>query len=129
MPRLSTRCPYCFGRMGVKTISCDSCGAEVSARFESPRFLRLSAEQQRFAIDFLLSGGSLKNVAEKYNVSYPTVRARLDRIIETLKGEAEGEQDRRDAILDAVEEKRITSQEAAGLLGGDSELTRSEGDE
>lgn len=129
MPRLSTRCPYCFGRMRVKTISCDSCGAEVSARFESPRFLRLSAEQQRFAIDFLLSGGSLKDVAAKYNVSYPTIRARLDRVIETLKGDADGEQDRRDAILDAVEEKSITSQEAARLLGGDSELSRSEGDE
>ncbi|NUM55722.1 MAG: DUF2089 family protein [Candidatus Hydrogenedentes bacterium] len=33
---------------------------------------------------FLLASGSLKQLAEVYGVSYPTIRARLDRLIERV---------------------------------------------
>jgi len=32
-----------------------------------------------------LASGSLKEIAEIYGISYPTVRLRLDRLIETIK--------------------------------------------
>lgn len=41
----------------------------------------LDEEDLQFLKRFLLSSGSLKAVAEEYSVSYPTVRARLDRLI------------------------------------------------
>lgn len=34
---------------------------------------------------FLLASGSLKSVAEAYGVSYPTVRMRLDRLIDKVR--------------------------------------------
>jgi hypothetical protein len=34
---------------------------------------------------FLLSSGSLKDLADAYNVSYPTLRLRLDRLIDKIK--------------------------------------------
>ena len=116
MTELSTRCPYCFAKVRVKTLLCEACGVEVSGRFEVPGFLELSAEQQRFATEFLLASGSLKEMARKFGISYPTVRARLDRIIECLQGAKSADEERRAAILDAVEEKRISTHKASALL-------------
>lgn len=41
----------------------------------------LDEEDVQFLKRFLLSSGSLKAVADAYGISYPTVRARLDRLI------------------------------------------------
>lgn len=38
-----------------------------------------------FIRNFLLCSGSLKEVAGRYRVSYPTVRLRLDRLIQKIK--------------------------------------------
>lgn len=46
---------------------------------------RLSDEDRSFLKRFILSSGSLKAVAEEYGISYPTVRLRLDRLIEKIK--------------------------------------------
>lgn len=45
----------------------------------------LSDEDLQFLKRFVLSSGSLKAMADEYAVSYPTVRARLDRLIEKVK--------------------------------------------
>jgi hypothetical protein len=45
----------------------------------------LSPEDLDFITELVLRSGSLKEVAESYGVSYPTIRLRLDRIIERLK--------------------------------------------
>ena len=46
---------------------------------------RLSDEDRNFLKRFLLASGSLKAVAAEYGISYPTVRLRLDRLIEKVK--------------------------------------------
>jgi len=126
VPGLSNRCPYCFHKMRVSVIACDHCRTEIKGDFALPRFLELSADQQKFAVDFLLTGGSLKEVAVIYDLSYPTVRARLDRIIECLKEQKAPEEARRAAVLDALEEKKISAQEASSLLGRPSAHTNRE---
>jgi len=45
----------------------------------------LSEDDMAFLKRFVLSSGSLKELARVYNVSYPTVRLRLDRLIEKVK--------------------------------------------
>ncbi|MCW3490999.1 DUF2089 domain-containing protein [Dethiobacter alkaliphilus] len=45
----------------------------------------LDDEDLVFIKKFLLSSGSLKEVAGIYGVSYPTVRLRLDRLIQKIK--------------------------------------------
>ena len=45
----------------------------------------LDAEDLEFTKKFLLSSGSLKEVAALYGVSYPTVRLRLDRLIQKIR--------------------------------------------
>lgn len=41
----------------------------------------LDSDDLQFLKRFLFSSGSLKELAEQYSVSYPTVRQRLDRLI------------------------------------------------
>ena len=45
----------------------------------------LEEEDWAFIKRFILLSGSLKDLAEAYNVSYPTLRLRLDRLIEKIK--------------------------------------------
>lgn len=46
---------------------------------------QLDDADREFVIRFVLASGSLKDVAEGYGVSYPTIRARLDRLIKRLQ--------------------------------------------
>ena len=45
----------------------------------------LEDEDLAFVKKFILASGSLKEVASLYGVSYPTVRLRLDRLIQKIK--------------------------------------------
>lgn len=45
----------------------------------------LEAEDLEFLRRFLLASGSLKDLAGEYQVSYPTIRGRLDRLISKVR--------------------------------------------
>ncbi|MCP4642801.1 MAG: DUF2089 domain-containing protein [bacterium] len=45
----------------------------------------LNDEDGQFLKRFLLASGSLKALAKEYGISYPTVRARLDRLIAKVR--------------------------------------------
>lgn len=45
----------------------------------------LEDEDLRFIKRFVLASGSLKEVAQQYGVTYPTVRLRLDKLINKIK--------------------------------------------
>ncbi|MBT1145096.1 DUF2089 family protein [Lactiplantibacillus nangangensis] len=47
-------------------------------------FLSLEKEDQEFIKQLVLSSGSLKQLAHVYEVSYPTVRARLNNVINKI---------------------------------------------
>jgi len=47
--------------------------------------LNLESEEVGFIKNFILASGSLKALAEEYRVTYPTIRLRLDRLIEKIK--------------------------------------------
>jgi hypothetical protein len=47
--------------------------------------LSLPAEDLDLIVQLVLASGSLKDLASTYGVSYPTIRARLDRTIARLK--------------------------------------------
>lgn len=45
----------------------------------------LEPEDWHFILRFILASGSLKEVAGEYGISYPTVRLRLNRLIEKIR--------------------------------------------
>ena len=51
-----------------------------------PRWLlAMGPEDVTFLKNFVLKSGSLKEIARLYGVSYPTVRLRLDRLIQKIE--------------------------------------------
>lgn len=47
--------------------------------------LHLDDEDIHFIKNFILASGSLKEIAGQYGVTYPTVRLRLDRLIQKIQ--------------------------------------------
>ena len=83
--RLPTGCPSCGRVLEVQRLTCPSCTTAVEGSFRLPVLARLSGEEQQLVLHFIACGGSLKDVAAQYGVSYPTVRNRLDSLIVRLQ--------------------------------------------
>jgi hypothetical protein len=102
--------------MEIERLRCTSCDVAVEGRIPIPRLARLPAEDREFVELFVRSSGSLKAVAEKMGISYPTIRSRLNRVIQTLEKEEDRERSTRNRILDEVEQGLITVDEAVRRL-------------
>jgi len=57
----------------------------IEGAFELPQLARLTLEDQIFVAAFLKSHGSIKEMEQVFGVSYPTVKARLNRIAGQLE--------------------------------------------
>ncbi len=69
--------------------------------------VKLEEEDVSFIKRFLLASGSLKEMAKQYGVSYPTVRLRLDRLIQKIRLSDDGENEPYIALIKrmAIDEK------------------------
>ena len=77
-------CPSCQGCLKVQKLTCDACGTSVEGSFELPVLCRLPAEDQEFILHLIQASGSLKELASRYKLSYPTIRNRLDALIDKI---------------------------------------------
>lgn len=75
-------------------------------------------EDVTFLKRFLLASGSLKELAESYGVSYPTVRLRLDRLIQKVRiyDDATGGDDHERKIRALAAEGKLDTATLKGLL-------------
>jgi len=85
MKKLPIICPSCDNSLKVSELSCNSCETKITGAFTLPILLQLNTEEQQFILQFVITGGSLKKMAEQLGKSYPTVRNMLDDIIEKVK--------------------------------------------
>lgn len=85
MKVLPTLCPACNSKLEVKNLICQQCDTEIQGRYELPPLASLSPDDQAFILQFMKVSGSLKEMARLLRLSYPTVRNRLDEIIERVK--------------------------------------------
>jgi len=102
--------------MEVERLRCSVCHVAVEGRIPIPRLARLPAADREFIELFVRSSGSLKAVAGKLGISYPTVRNRLNKVIAALAEEERQEKDRRREILDAIDNGTMTVDEAIAQL-------------
>ena len=116
MEKLTSTCPCCSSPMEIERLRCTSCDVAVEGRIPIPRLARLSAEDREFVELFVRSSGSLKAVAEKMGISYPTIRSRLNRVIEALETQEDSERSLCNRILDDVEQGKISVDEAVRQL-------------
>ena len=84
MKTLPLSCPSCRHQLQVRRLSCPDCETTVDGSYDLPALASLPREEQEFVLQFVKVGGSLKEMARIQKVSYPTVRNRLDHIIEAL---------------------------------------------
>jgi len=85
MKMLPVQCPACKSKVKVKSLICESCGTQIEGKYELPVLAGLSGRDQQFLLEFIKASGSLKQIAKIMGLSYPTVRNRLDEIIERIK--------------------------------------------
>ncbi len=83
--KMPLNCPSCQARLRISKMHCPECETEVSGDYDVPRLMRLAPREVEFVEAFVSSSGSLKEMARRMEVSYPTVRNLLDDIIEKLK--------------------------------------------
>jgi len=57
---------------------------------EGHPLLTLPREDLDLIVELVVKSGSLKDLADAYGVSYPTIRGRLDRVIERLSAAMKG---------------------------------------
>ena len=100
-------------------------GVAIEGAFELPRIAQLAAEDQVFVAAFVRSHGSIKEMEQVFGVSYPTVKARLNRIAAMLEMveimpmvEPQAARPDRGEVLERLKRGEITADQAIGELEG-----------
>ncbi|MDP3855393.1 DUF2089 domain-containing protein [Phenylobacterium sp.] len=93
-------------------------GVAIEGGFEPPQLARLSAEDQVFVAAFLKSHGSIKEMEQVFGVSYPTIKARLNRIAGALDLVEIDVPPSRADVLDRLSRGEITAEAAISELEG-----------
>lgn len=60
-------------------------GDEMTIEIIPEWMANLDDEDLSFIKNFIMASGSLKEIAKQYEVTYPTVRLRLDRLIQKIR--------------------------------------------
>lgn len=126
MRKILEYCPTCHGTLTISELRCDACGTQVRSSYRPCPFCALTEDQQTFLLLFLRSRGNLKDIEKTLGVSYPTVRAKLDELIDllppavagapSLLSSTTGPANPRRAVLDQLQSGRITAEQALALL-------------
>jgi hypothetical protein len=90
----------------------------LEGQFALPQLARLSSDDQVFVAAFLRSHGSIKEMEQVFGVSYPTVKARLNRIAAQLEFVDTDPKPLRNEILDRLERGEISAADAIRQLEG-----------
>ncbi len=84
MIHVLTKCPVCTHQLKAVKLTCQHCGTQIENTFDFPKIMHLTREQLEFVEVFILCRGNIKDVEKELNISYPTVRTKLDQVIEML---------------------------------------------
>jgi hypothetical protein len=110
----------------VERVRLHKSGITIQGSFELPLLAQLPVEDQLFIVAFVRSHGSIKEMERVFGVSYPTIKARLNRLAEGLgpaiavqnvSPDTSTASEGRRALLDKLERGEINVQEALEELG------------
>ena len=127
MNQAITQCPICQSNLEIVKLYCRSCDTTIEGHFQhATPFQQLTAEQLSFMVTFVRNEGKINRVGEELGMSYPTVRSRLHDLIRALGYEVGEEEEpagslpeeERRAVLDALSQGSLSSEEALKRLSG-----------
>ena len=125
MRALILKCPSCEGNLTVTSLGCPECPITIDGEFALPQLLKLTRAQIDFIEVFIKNRGIIREVERELGISYPTVRARLDEVIQALGYSSKSAADdetaddssaRRRTVLADLKAGRITPEEALAVL-------------
>lgn len=88
----------------------------IEGAFTLPELARLNLEDQVFIVAFLRSHGSIKEMEQTFGVSYPTIKARLNRISGQLEFIDTNPSPSRTEVLEQLRTGEISAEEAIRAL-------------
>ena len=88
----------------------------IEGVYTLPELSRLTLEDQVFVTAFLRSHGSIKEMEQTFGVSYPTIKARLNRIAGRLEFVDTNPAPSRAEILDRLSSGEISAEDAIQAL-------------
>lgn len=91
-------------------------GIAVEGAFTLPQLARLTLEDQVFITAFVRSHGSIKEMEQVFGVSYPTIKARLNRIAGQLEFVETNPSPSRAEVLERLNRGEISADEAIQAL-------------
>ncbi|WP_307854735.1 DUF2089 domain-containing protein [Micromonospora sp. C31] len=100
----------------VERVRLTGSGVAIEGEFELPQLAQLNAEDQVFVTAFVRCHGSIKEMERIFGVSYPTVKSRLNRIMQMLDFVETDPAPSRADVIDRLRRGEITAQQAVSEL-------------
>ena len=117
------KCPICGESLKITKLTCPRCNTSITGQFQACRFCQMSDEQRNFVVTFVKCRGNIKEVERELGISYPTVRGRLEAVIQALGFSIERDKEdeseimaRREEILNSISKGELGVDEAIKLL-------------
>lgn len=103
-----SQCPICHDELSITRMSCSTCKTNLEGQFTGCKFCKLPEEQLEFIEVFIKCRGNIKDVERELGISYPTVRNRLEGVIQALGYSVDriGDQVADDRASQDINEKR-----------------------
>ena len=123
MRKVLEECPTCGAELTITSLHCRSCHTRIESEYSTCRFCRLSQESLDFIEVFVKNRGNIKEMERELEISYPTVRSRLNAVIKELGYEVEVESsapdemaEQRREILKQLNQGEISASKATELI-------------
>jgi hypothetical protein len=100
----------------VTSVRLEGSDLTISGEFELPPLAGLRYEDQVFVSEFVRCHGSIKYIEKAFGISYPTVKNRLNRIVQQLQLVEVEQFTAHDEVFDLLERGEISVTEAAERL-------------
>jgi hypothetical protein len=102
--------------MLISELRCQECGVSVSGNFEIPHACLLPQDLYDFMLVFLKNRGNIRDIEKELGISYPTVRSRVDSMLENLGYKPSPTNKEIEEIIAKLETGEITAEEAEKMI-------------
>ncbi|HLA81970.1 MAG TPA: DUF2089 family protein [Thermoleophilia bacterium] len=103
-------------QFSVTSVRLEGSDITIGGEFELPPLAGLRYEDQVFVSEFVRCHGSIKYMEKAFGISYPTVKNRLNKIVQQLQLVEVEQLTAHDEVFDLLERGEITVREAAERL-------------
>lgn len=115
------QCPVCSEKLDITKLNCPKCHTAIEGVFQPCEFCRLPKDELNFLKVFIKCRGNIKDMEKELGLSYPTVRSKLDSLIQMLGFKVETKETRqmqeeiekeKQKIIELLEKGELTAKEA-----------------